>query len=161
MCKIISFIGIPGSGESTQIQLLTNNYKQGNYLVASIPYLVKKDGLLNSLLTEDQRVIINQSQDKINDSRLNGELAPFALDQILFNIINNNAHNYDLIIMDVCPRGIRQAKYFWQLLDNDIKKNYYIFVLNFENNETEKSYERQFQRDLIKRGIDEAILRKE
>lgn len=159
---IVSFIAIPGAGKSTQINQIVKSGTLRNVIVLSVPALCGKRELdLTDILTKEELQIINDCKSETDEKRILGQLAPFALDTILFNVAIRLSKKGKTVILDGAPRGLRQAKLFLHLLSEKELSSFKIVELYFKENEYKNSQDRQFYRAIKKSPlvVEEAIKR--
>ena len=117
---VISFIAIPGSGKSTQINKLVQSKELKDVISVSIPSLYKRrDFDITEYLTEDEKEKIKEVKEESDLSRKKGFLAPIILDEILFNLAFRLSKLGKTVVIDGGPRGVAQAKLF---MDYYLKK---------------------------------------
>lgn len=126
---IISFIGIPGSGKTTQISLLEKSTYMKEPISISIPALYKKREILSPYISSDDMRIIEDVEPESSAARDCGELAPFILDRIVFNLAVRLQKLGKTVILDGCPRGLAQAKLFIDILEQQGLLMYFKIVL--------------------------------
>jgi adenylate kinase family enzyme len=153
---IISFVGPPGCGKTTQIQLLKKSLL-GYYdtFVVSVPYILNKKEDVIKLLTEDELSIVNKYLNQAFKVAYKGYLAPIVYDKILLSLAKRLHDQGNMVIMDGSPRGFMQAEYFLQ--NQVFTKHGTIINLEFDNKSYEYSVSRQFARQALEYGIDDAI----
>jgi len=153
MGSIIGFIGIPGSGKSTQIEILKAKLS-GKTVLASIPAMVKNKRGFHKFLTQADIIKLNQFHYKTDASREKGELAPIELDELLFEVCLKRIFNEKTnIILDGMPRGIKQAEIFWEMAQSSHKSNFFLAHLVFPENQAANSFHRQYLRAVENKGL--------
>ncbi len=155
MRRLISLIGPPGSGKTTQIRLLQAAFGD-SLLVASVPRLVRRQPDLLALLTTGERAMLETALDAAAAARIRGELAPIVLDEILFRAISQSGPDL-LGALDGCPRGEAQARLF--LETGRLHDETSIVELYFPAEAGAASLARQVQRESAKLGALGAALR--
>jgi len=156
LARYLSFIGPPGSGKTSQIQLLEGVLKPHNFLVASVPRLVRRQADLVALLTEGERRELDALTDAAHQARDRGELAPIELDKLLFKSLQRVGGEI-VVALDGCPRGVRQARLF--LEKGELSASAGIILFYFPENERTWSLNRQYSRECVKRGESSARAR--
>ena len=151
MKKIVSLLGISGSGKSTQIEMLKEHYGE-DVLIASVPGMIKNKNNFHSFLTEGEKVLIKSLQKEIDCTRELGMLSPIDLDILLFDVCLNRA-DQNIVIFDGCPRGNAQTILLWNKMTKSQKENYYVFILAFPDHQEEYSFYRQYFRGIEEHGV--------
>lgn len=157
---IISFIAIPGSGKSTQINKLVKSEELQDVISISIPSLYKRrDFDITPYLTVEEIETIQEVKEESDLSRKQGFLAPIVLDEILFKLAFRLSKMEKTVVIDGGPRGVAQVKLFLKLLQEEEKESYKVIELYFEKNEAEMSRDRQYVRTVqnSELSIEEAI----
>lgn len=157
---VISFIAIPGSGKSTQINKLVQSKELKDVISVSIPSLYKRrDFDITEYLTEDEKEKIKEVKEESDLSRKKGFLAPIILDEILFNLAFRLSKLGKTVVIDGGPRGVAQAKLFMDLLPEEEKDSYKVIELYFEEKEEDMSRDRQYVRTINNQelSIEDAI----
>lgn len=151
---IISFIAIPGSGKSTQIDRLINSGRLGEAVPVSIPSLYDRRAVnVSRYLTEDEKTAVKEAAEESSLSRKQGVLAPIVLDEILFRLSLRLSDMGKNVIIDGGPRGMAQAVMFLNMLHEKDLKEYKVVELYFERNEAEQSRDRQYTRTVNNKSL--------
>ncbi len=165
MIKLISIVGIPGSGKTTQAKLIERALNNKGYktIVASTRLLMRGNEQLLNLLNDSERKEVIDIVNTIHPLVRQGYLADIRLDQIMIESILRANKNYDVIIFDSFPRGLGQAKYFWNLKNSELYQDlsYKMIQLNFTGDYVEKSFRRQFAREVLMWGLEISLQRKD
>lgn len=152
---IISFIGPPGCGKSTQIEFVTKTFLQDvGVIMLRVPNLVKKLPHIVPYLTEKEISRIDELTQASYECRDNGKLSPMELDQILFNVAERCVDDNKYVVLDGAPRGFEQAKSFCER--GKLKDETVVVHLTFQNQSFENSVSRQFYRESLSRGFETA-----
>jgi len=151
---IISFIAIPGAGKSTQIALLESSGVLEDAIAVSIPSLYRNGSKIVAFLTEDEKYKILQVKEESDSARMEGILAPFVLDEIVFSLAYRLHSMGKTVLMDGCPRGVPQAKLFLSGLNFEQRCQYKIIELVFPQDEITHSQTRQYNR-VLKSHVEE------
>ena len=139
--RVVSFVGAPGSGKSTQIQLLSTALGP-NCIVASVPKLVRRDPSLLTWTTTAERNEMEQLRLAIEHTRAAGLLAPLALDRILLNCIWRTPPE-STVVLDGCPRGTEPARLYCATCP---RESTVVIHLTFASDEIHYSLHRQYLR---------------
>lgn len=107
---IVSFVGPPGSGKSTQIEMAVNKLGPGS-VVLSVPRLVKSSEA-KCYLNSDEAETVTRLSGEIALAKQRGELAPLIMDYILFDVVKRVSESRRYILLDGCPRGLEQVLAF-------------------------------------------------
>ncbi|MGE5571465.1 MAG: hypothetical protein ACM3ZU_00385 [Bacteroidota bacterium] len=158
MTRFIAFIGPPGSGKTTQIGLLEKVLSPAGLVVASVPRLLRRQDSLIRLLSAEERAELDALMAAAQAARLRGELAPIALDRILFRGLSRITGDA-LVALDGCPRGAQQARLFLGLAS--LRQNTTVVQLRMGDtcDEIGVSVHRQFRRESLRRGEEAALAR--
>lgn len=100
---IVVMLGPPGAGKSTQVELVRRRTGRGT-VVASVPLLIRRDPLLLSFLTEEERCELERLDAAAWAAAGRGELSPLRFDEILFRALPRI--DADLLLLDACPRAV-------------------------------------------------------
>lgn len=153
---IVSFIGPPGCGKSTQIEFVTQSFLDEIEIVKlRVPDLIKKHPSILPYLTEKEIEIVELLTQASNQCRDNGRLSPIELDDILFNVAERCVEDGKHIVLDGAPRGVKQAKMYCQR--KKLKDETVVVHLSFNNQAYENSVSRQFYRESLSRGVETAV----
>lgn len=139
--RIVSFVGAPGSGKSTQIRLLSTALG-ARCIVASVPKLARRDPSLLAWTTPDERKEIEQLIPTIEKTRATGVLAPLALDRILLQCIRRIPPECT-VLLDGCPRGPEPARFYCAACP---RESTLVLHLAFASDEIHNSLRRQYVR---------------
>lgn len=151
---IISFIAIPGSGKSTQIDKLIDSDKLKDIISISIPSLYNRRRFdIMQYLTEKEKEVINDVKTESAFSRKQGFLAPIVLDEIMFRLALRLNDMGKTVVIDGGPRGISQAEMFLRMIGPDDLENYKVVELYFKENESEQSRDRQYIRTVNNKNL--------
>lgn len=151
---IISFIAIPGSGKSTQIDKLIDSDRLKDIISISIPSLYNRRRFnIMQYLTEQEKEVINDVKAESTLSRKQGFLAPIVLDEIMFRLALRLNGMGKTVVIDGGPRGVSQAELFLKMIGQDNLEMYKIVELYFENNESEQSRDRQYVRTVSNKNL--------
>ncbi|WP_199614032.1 adenylate kinase family protein [Paenibacillus alkalitolerans] len=154
---IISFIGAPGSGKSTQIARISEYLSEKHKpIILRVPKLINLDKEVVSYLTAEEIETIKQHKELARKSKDEGLLAPIIYDAILFELIPR-IKDKSFIILDGMPRGYKQAELFLNI--DKVLNQTCFFHLKFIENAYESSVSRQFYRESIKHGVEKAELK--
>jgi adenylate kinase family enzyme len=149
---IISFIGPPGCGKSTQIGFVADTFLQDvGVIILRVPNLVKKHPDLLPYLTDEELGRIEELTQASFECRDNGKLSPMELDEILFDVAERCVNDKKFVILDGAPRGLEQAISY-----SNRKKLLALTVLihlAFQDKAFENSVSRQFYRESLNRGF--------
>ncbi|MGW7412757.1 hypothetical protein [Streptomyces sp. NPDC054863] len=140
---IVCFIGPPGAGKSTQIARLRRQIPGCEVLATK---LLLTDPV-RALLTADEQALLDAEADHHARTHREGVLAPFAFDQVTFQLAART--EAPLLLMDGCPRGLEQAR----LYAEGPQYGRTLFVeLTFPTDVAGQSVARQISRERAARG---------
>ncbi|MEC0206928.1 AAA family ATPase [Paenibacillus lautus] len=152
---IISFIGPPGCGKSTQIEFVTKTFLQDvDVIMLRVPNLVKKLPTIVPYLKEEEVRIIDELTQASYECRDNGRLSPIELDHILFEVAERCVEDKKYVVLDGAPRGLEQAKFFCNR--RRLKDETIVVHLAFHQQAFENSVSRQFYREALSNGFETA-----
>lgn len=149
--RYLAFIGPPGSGKTTQIELLQTVIAPDALVVASVPRLIRQQADLLAYLTGDEREELNALVDLARQARECGNLAPIRHDELLFEVAaRSSGDDETIMVLDGCPRGRPQAQIF--LSKDCLAAQTAVVQLYFPEQEVASSLARQYARECRKRG---------
>lgn len=153
---IISFIGPPGCGKSTQIELVRKRFfVDVGAIMLRVPNLVKKHPDILPYLTDQEVSRIDALAESSYECRDKGRLSPVELDLIMFDVAERCLDDNKFVVLDGAPRGLEQAVSYCR--SKYLLKRTIVVHLFFQNQALENSVSRQFYRESLSRGIETAI----
>jgi len=159
MQGIVSIMGIPGSGKTTQVKLLEEALGKESVFPVSVPRLFRGEQHLLSLFSESELIQLQTLAETSRTQSQIGNLAPIALDRLLFSALPRAMENTQLFLLDACPRGPQQVLILRDSIGESAWKRLSIFHLCFPFQAEEEAFRRQFDRTVANRGNAEAIKR--
>lgn len=149
--KNICFIGAPGCGKTTQVNLLKN------YLINISTYIAKATHIINihdearPYLKNEEIELLESLKEQTKQKRKTGKLADLIYDEILFET-TKRIPNENLVLYEGGPRGLKIAELF--LTQKHLVDETIIFHFSFPENEYEHSISRQVFRALKKHDFE-------
>ena len=155
-CRVLAVIGPPGSGKTTQIELLRAHIGADRVLVAGVPHLVRRRNDLVTLLTTGELAQLEAARPAALAARATGDLAPLIFDRLLFTAARRALADR-FVVLDGAPRGVAAAKVFLEM--RDLAPRTTIVNLRLPDDERAYSLRRQRARERARRGAVEAVRR--
>jgi adenylate kinase family enzyme len=153
MRRYLSFLGPPGCGKTTQIELLAELLSP-RLIVASVPRLLRGQEDLVTMLTPAEVAELEGLSQASAAARSRGDLAPLAVDRLLFSALARLPAQ-GFVALDGCPRGMAQARLF--LETGNLASQTLVVELRFPEHTPASSFLRQIERETEKRGTEEAL----
>lgn len=149
--KNICFIGAPGCGKSTQIELLRNHLAQTHTVFhAKVTRLIFLDDDVRDLLSRSEIDWIQTRMNQTRAEKRNGELANIEYDQLLFQVIGRLPKE-TVLLFDGSPRSVSRAQLF--LTQPHLVNDALIAHFSFPENEYQHSFSRQVYRGLLRNEL--------
>lgn len=153
--KMISIIGPPGSGKTTQINKLIESLgKKFDIMKCRVPDMIHKTNSIATYLTKEDLSLIDMHYKEGVKAQGSGILAPLIFDEMFFNCLDK-VHNKDLIILDGSPRGVQQVELF--MTYDKLCAKLLVIELKFNDKPFERSVSRQFSRMLLNNDLDSTV----
>ncbi|KUJ69265.1 hypothetical protein ACZ90_13055 [Streptomyces albus subsp. albus] len=110
--NVVSLVGPPGSGKTTQAARLAAALADAwgsPVLRASVPALFRGDPALDARLTRQERARVAGVRAAAHARADRGELMPEELDRVLLAVVGRAAARGEPVVLDSVPRGRAQA----------------------------------------------------
>jgi adenylate kinase family enzyme len=149
--KNICFIGAPGSGKTTQVNILQRNLENAPTYVGKVTNIINLDEEILHLLTKKEIELLESMKPKTKSARMSGNLASIIYDDILFKTTKRIPEE-TMVLFEGGPRSLEIARLF--LKQEHLTEESIIFHFSFPENEYEYSLSRQVYRALINHDFD-------
>ena len=146
MSILISIIGYPGFGKTTQCHLIKKVYGD-HAVVLSVPQILNMDEENICVLTKDEQLIIHSILSSAKQKMKKGYLVDREIDKLLYTAVNRYLRTKDIVVIDGSPRDFLSLKLFMSTVNDNSNSRSILFRLITNKDAIDFSVLRQEKRE--------------